>query len=281
MNVVRHADAAAFLQAAEPWLLRAEVENNVVLTLAHSIADGTRPQKEPPYFATAQAGGEVVCCAVRTPPHRLLVTAGPAAALRALAQDARDAFGRLPGVNGPQAAAAAFAAAWCAATSDLAAVDMRFRIHSATRVAADLPPCSGALHAATADDRALAIDWFTAFVREALPNEPHEPDEAVDRLLRLAALFFWRDPAPVAVVGCGNRLVHGARIGPVYTPPSLRGRGYGTAAVAGVTHRLLGGASYCCLYTDLANPTSNSIYRRIGYRPVCDVDQYTFQPTAA
>ena len=32
-----------------------------------------------------------------------------------------------------------------------------------------------------------------------------------------------------------------------------------------------GGARFCVLYTDLRNPTSNGIYPRVGYRPLCDV----------
>jgi uncharacterized protein len=33
----------------------------------------------------------------------------------------------------------------------------------------------------------------------------------------------------------------------------------------------------CALYTDLGNPTSNSIYRRIGYRALAEVVRYRFQ----
>ena len=66
--------------------------------------------------------------------------------------------------------------------------------------------------------------------------------------------------------------VHGmVRIGPVYTPPERRGRGYASAATAALSQRLLdAGAEEVLLYTDLANPVSNSIYQRIGYRPVED-----------
>jgi predicted GNAT family acetyltransferase len=79
------------------------------------------------------------------------------------------------------------------------------------------------------------------------------------------------------MAGFGGRTPNGTRIGPVYTPPELRGRGYGSALTAAVTERLLGsGLRFCFLYTDLANPTSNSIYQRIGYRPVSDVDLWTF-----
>lgn len=72
-------------------------------------------------------------------------------------------------------------------------------------------------------------------------------------------------------------MLAGRRINLVYTLPDLRRRGHATAAVAALTKRMLdSGGRYCCLYSDLANPTSNSVYRRIGYRPVCDIDQYSF-----
>jgi predicted GNAT family acetyltransferase len=79
------------------------------------------------------------------------------------------------------------------------------------------------------------------------------------------------------MVGYSGPTPNGIRIAPVYTPPELRGGGYASACTAETTRRLLkDGRRFCFLYTDLANPTSNSIYQRIGYRPVCDVDQYRF-----
>ncbi|HUZ83497.1 MAG TPA: GNAT family N-acetyltransferase [Gaiellales bacterium] len=70
-------------------------------------------------------------------------------------------------------------------------------------------------------------------------------------------------------------------MGPVYTPPELRGRGHATALVAELTRRLLaGGCSTCMLYTGLSNPTSNRIYRRIGSLPVCDTIDLAFDHTA-
>ncbi|MGW0659232.1 GNAT family N-acetyltransferase [Streptodolium elevatio] len=70
-----------------------------------------------------------------------------------------------------------------------------------------------------------------------------------------------------------------AHIGPVYTPPEHRGRGYGAAVTAARTEAALAaGADEVLLFTDLANPTSNSIYRKIGYEPVEDRVILTFDP---
>ncbi len=66
------------------------------------------------------------------------------------------------------------------------------------------------------------------------------------------------------------------RIGPVYTPPDRRGRGYASAVVAGVSRSALDAGHRCILYTDLENPTSNAIYRAIGYRAVAEALQYRF-----
>jgi predicted GNAT family acetyltransferase len=61
------------------------------------------------------------------------------------------------------------------------------------------------------------------------------------------------------------------RVAAVYTPPDRRGRGYGGAVTAAVSRAALdGGATDVVLFTDLANPTSNALYQRLGYRPVED-----------
>ena len=62
-----------------------------------------------------------------------------------------------------------------------------------------------------------------------------------------------------------------ARIGPVYTPPELRGRGFGGAATVAITQAALDdGADGVVLFSDLTNLASNTLYQRLGYRPVSD-----------
>ena len=93
------------------------------------------------------------------------------------------------------------------------------------------------------------------------------------------AWLVWDDDGPVSLAAYGNPTPSGTRVGPVYTPPEHRGRGYATSLVAELTaERLAAGLAFCFLFTDLANPTSNAIYARIGYEPVADWDQWSFQP---
>jgi predicted GNAT family acetyltransferase len=145
------------------------------------------------------------------------------------------------------------------------------------------PPRSapGACREAAERDRGRLEAWLAAFNAEALPGVPaSDTAEVADRFLRRIgrAAYLWEDAGDVvAIAGVGGPTPRGIRIGPVYTPPDLRGRGYASNLVAAVTQlQLDAGRSFCFLFTNLANPTSNHIYQAIGYAPVVDVDQYRF-----
>jgi hypothetical protein len=133
VRVDRYADAGDFLGAAESWLSADEVANNVMLSIARSLADGTRTLTEPPYFAAVTEGGEIDCCAIQTPPHRILLTHGTPRGSAALAADAFEARGRVPGVIGPGAATASFAEEWLRLAGGQARVSMRQRLHKLER----------------------------------------------------------------------------------------------------------------------------------------------------
>jgi hypothetical protein len=129
------------------------------------------------------------------------------------------------------------------------------------------------------DDRDLVVDWFAAFADEALPpSAPRVPDELVDGRIAQGGVFLWDDTGPVSLAVVGSRTPRGARVGPVYTPPERRGRGYASACVAGASQAQLdAGLTFVFLFTDLANPTANHIYQEIGYQPVRDIDQWRFE----
>jgi predicted GNAT family acetyltransferase len=152
------------------------------------------------------------------------------------------------------------------------------------------PPSTahGSARVATADDRELALRWWIDFGEEVLHEGGSGRDRAeatLDHRLSSpsAGILLWEDGGePVSFAGWGGPTPNGIRIGPVYTPPELRGRGYATALSAELSQRLLdgrlfdGGRRFCFLYTDLANPTSNAIYERIGYRRVAESAEIVF-----
>jgi predicted GNAT family acetyltransferase len=139
---------------------------------------------------------------------------------------------------------------------------------------------------ATPADRPLLLDWWRAFALEVGHGpQGDEPEiaRAVDHRLTAdgAGVLLWEHDGPVSFAGFGGQTPNGIRIGPVYTPPPLRGRGYASALVADLSARMLsGGRRFCFLYTDASNPASNKIYQRIGYEYVCDSAEIVFDAAA-
>jgi hypothetical protein len=128
---------------------------------------------------------------------------------------------------------------------------------------------------ATEIDRSLLRQWILAFRLEigAVFNE--DVEKVIDSGLRFQEIYLWEDGEPVSIAA-GRAADPLGRIGLVYTPPAYRNQGYATACVAEVSQKLLDqGYPSCFLLTDLANFTSNHIYQQIGYRGVCDWQEYS------
>ena len=280
MEVLRSSSVPAFLDHAGAFLAEREAEHNLIFGISSRLRQQPLMYGEPPYFAVAEDGDRVVGAAMRTPPHNFILSEiEDEAAIGPLVADARAAFGSLPGVVGPKKHVARFAAAWADATGASTRLQLAQRTFRADHV--DPPrPTPGRMRDYVRADRELAARWMDAFTEEALPEPPPESsEEFIDRREEDpdGGLVLWDDDGAVSLAGFGGLTPHGIRIGPVYTPPELRGRGYASALTAALTQRLLdGGRRFCFLFTDLSNPTSNSIYQRIGYRGVSDVDLWTF-----
>jgi predicted GNAT family acetyltransferase len=278
MDVVQLSDPDEFLDRAARLLLADEARHNLILGLAGTLRDqpGLYPEHE---LWVVEHDGEVVCAALRTPPLRL-VLAQPTVtgAVEALAL----ALAELPGVVGAVPEAMEFARAWKDRTG--AILDARTQVIYRLERVVTPRPTPGASRAAEEHERDLLLDWLFAFAVEALGEE--EPDRTrhqriVDQRLGSfseTGFVFWEDGGrPVSLAGFSGSTPNGARIGPVYTPPELRGRGYASALVADVSQaRLDAGKRSCFLYTDRMNPTSNKIYVDIGYERVCDSIEIDF-----
>lgn len=277
-----HDTVDQFLAMAADDLAQDEVTNGLMLGVT------LRLQREPdrfphkPFLATVQQGGELVAAGVMTPPYGLVVYAADAATPDVWRQMA-DALiaGRwpLPTVNGVAACSHAFAESWRSLSGGAIEQQMALRVF-ALRTVIPPAPVAGHLRAATPADAGLAFDWYNAFHVEAAPQEPAPLQANVEHSLAHSNLYFWEEGGrPVSLAGKGRRTPHGCTVGPVYTPPALRGRGYASACVAALSQRILDeGKAFCTLFTDLANPTSNHIYQQIGYRPVCDFALYALRP---
>ena len=189
----------------------------------------------------------------------------------------------MPGVVGAVPEIDDFAAAW----ADVRAVDVVIRVDQRIYVLRELvepPATEGAFRLAGPADRALVVERFVAFGEEIHDVSGVQGEDqlarAVDARLAsdVAGVGLWEvDGEVVSLAGFGGPTPNGIRIGPVHTPAAFRGRGFGTAVTAAASRLQLDrGRRFCFLYTDLANPTSNAIYRRLGYAPVCDSREVAF-----
>lgn len=274
MQIVQVADPAEFLERAGPRLLADEARHNLILGIAGTLRD--HPEVYPDFALwLVEDAGEVVGAALRTRPFNLVLARGSGEVVALLADSIDE---RLPGVVGALPEVDDFVAAYGAPAEPRA----RQGIYALQSVVPPRPT-TGSPHPATVADRPLLLDWWRAFAIEALGET--EPDEAgiarnVDHKLRRSAggIALWEDEGrSVSAVGYGSPTPSGVRIGPVYTPPDLRGHGYASALTAHVSAaQLAAGRRFCFLYTDLANPTSNKIYVDVGYERVCDSVEYTF-----
>lgn len=264
------------MSRAQPWLLGAEAEHNLILGVAHGLIDRETGDETPGYFATAEERGQVVGCAFRTPPHQLGLTRFPAQATAKLADDVAGAYEHVPGVTGPASAAEHFAAAWVERRGGSWHVRLQMRIHELRDVVLPTRRAAGRLRRAAESEIELANAWAAGFVRDA--GIVNAAGEFGERLIRAGSLYFWDDGGAKSMVGSTRNTPNGACVNAVYTPPEHRGRGYATMAVAAFSRKMLDdGYRFCCLYTDQSNPTSNAIYRRIGYRAVCDAVDIDFR----
>lgn len=266
MRVVEHPTAGALLAHAGSMLERNEAENGLVLGLL--AAPPARMTAEPAWVSVDDEDGPVAV-AMRTPPFNLLLARAPEGAIGPLVDALAARDDELPGVTGPAAAARAFAERWARARAVTTAETMRQGLYELTGVVPPEPRAPGALRVARAEDVDLVASWFAAFAVEAgLPAHEHEilRGSAAARVAG-GGLFVWEDGgAPVCMASLQGATRHGIRVTFVYTPPGRRGRGYASACVAAVSERALAsGKRFCTLYTDLANPTSNAIYQRVGY----------------
>lgn len=295
MRVVFHEDPTAFLSVAGPVLGADPVTGTVVATIAQRVADelaggvdswASAGAPFARWWATVHVAGSVVGVAMRTAgferyPAFLLPM--PDDAARFLAREVHARGEQLRGLNGALPAVRV-----CAdETATLLGGSVRPLVHTRLFEArhVDHPPVpDGRLVPAGPDDLDVCAAWFAAFHadadeqagRRAGEGGEHPPDRAdVARRIERRTVALWRDGQgrPVHLTGWNPPAFGVARIGPVYTPAAHRGHGYAAATVAALTQGFLDDGVRACLFTDQANPVSNALYERLGYRSVTDMAQ--------
>jgi GNAT superfamily N-acetyltransferase len=281
MNVQFTDDIELYAAAVLPFLERDPVRCTVPLTVIANVRSGLLDTFTGSWVE--EDSGAVVGTASWTPPFELLLSLMTPNAAEILADawaEHVQGFGgvlgpggvRGPGgVLGPREPAEACARRLGQLTRREPRVLIAERLFRLDGVI-DPPQPEGGAVPATSNDRELALLWFEAFVVEAGVTRGYDLERDVQARIDEGRLHFWRtENGPVCCVGHTVNVAGVTRIGPVYTAPEQRERGFARALVAAVSRvRLERGDTACCLFTDLANPVSNAIYQQVGYRPVGD-----------
>lgn len=264
-------DVEAYAERAWDLLARNPAEHSVALTAIESVRAGHRWASEPMTFGWYEDGPETRGAVSLTPPYELLLAVVPEDTVPELVAALRAERVGLPGVNGRAEIVDRFAAAWTSGTRLRRVPGLRLRLHRLATLRPPAPP-PGRARPAALGDLETAVRWMRDFEVEV--GVPASEVESMMRMrIAAGAVWVWEDDtrAVVSLAGRTPTVAGVARIAPVYTPPDQRRRGYAAAVTAACTADAANlGAEQVVLFTDVANPTSNSIYRQIGFRPVGD-----------
>jgi GNAT superfamily N-acetyltransferase len=265
-------DPAFVLKSADEFLSSEPVLHNLILSILHSrMAQGDRGR-----YWIAFHGEKTVGVVVQSPlEYPATLTPMEPRAVLAMVDAIAESGVTLPGVSGDAATAASFAGRWSERCKSPATPFQGTRLYELLELG-EVPPTEGQLRQAGTSDRSLMILWTRAF-QDEIGESADGTELRVDRGLGAGQLWLWDQGGETTSMAVSREPAQGVvRLSGVYTPPEKRKHGYAAACVHALSKHLRDSGYRCILYTDLANPTSNSIYRRIGYRAVAEALRYRF-----
>jgi predicted GNAT family acetyltransferase len=281
LQLIEHHDPREFHDAVIDYLSADEAECCAQIGLVGRMKrDGYSPvsvdELDQPILWTIQDGPVIDLVAIQTLRRSMIVTRGSTEAMELLADELVNRGWDGNGLTGVTPSILTLVEGYSARSLRAAAVKIRLRVFQLEQVVWPRP-VSGIMRICQPEDRELLARFIAGF--EANIGEPSGEDAPVraDRFIADGRMFFWADPQPVAMAAWAGPTPRGIRVNWVYTAPEFRGRGYASSLVAHLTQKLLDeGRKYCFLFTDLSNPTSNSIYQKIGYRAIADSERWEF-----
>ncbi|MCL2372440.1 MAG: GNAT family N-acetyltransferase [Defluviitaleaceae bacterium] len=281
MNFKVYNDVNDFYNATHNLLMQHEAQNlillgNIIIGKEGKDKSGWRDPANW-LMATVADGNDIQIVAMMTPPRNITLyakenkinEAATACLISGLANTT------VPGVISDKNMAQHFAQAYCAAKGLSSHTLMNQRIYELTEVNPSIPQ-TGQMRLANESDMHFLPYWLEAFnaAEEYGKQTMSIPQDAGNYLHKITQkqIYVLEDGGqPVSISGTTREIQTVCGIAYVYTPPYFRKKGYATSCVAQLSQMVLNrGFTKCVLYTDLANPISNSIYQKIGYRPVCD-----------
>lgn len=276
-------DPNLILNEAEDYLNADPVHNNLILTI---LKYGVDVDKVGGYWIV-YSGSDVVGVCVQ--PHigsRGITTSMPFEAVQSLVEDIVKSNIHLTGIGGEASVAASFAGEWAEKNKSPVVPFLGLRLYKLESVK-PLINNNGYIRNASSDDRELLVDWLYGFsVENGEYQESSDPQilhtrkiqtsEFIDRNISAGNVWLWENEEPVSMVIRTPDVYGVVRLEKVYTPSEQRNKGYATACVSHISKLIHTEGYRCILYTDLNNPVSNTIYRKIGYNAIAEILQYRF-----
>ena len=274
-----YSDAMAFAEQVEALLYKREDEYSLFIGILEQIKKG---RYEEYYLGIAKTGGEIAAVCLMTPPHplQLITFNGHAGLEKNIAEKLMDSGIWVDSIIGDRQTADAFVRAWSAKKGTVPKEVMNQGLYRADSVNRKLAKSPGAWRVASSKDMPLLEEWMLLFERETgiAASTPAEAARKIDEFLERKEVFVWEDRGEV--VSCMKKArpsKHGITVSFVFTPDKYRRRGYARTLVAEVTEELLEEYDFVMLYTDIFNPTSNKIYREIGYEQIANPVHLKFE----
>lgn len=279
MRVELFEDINDFLKITEGLLLQNESFYNLKLGLSSAIQAKNIEVTEPLFFAVFD-NQVLIGCALRTHADKpLAISKMPKAAIEILINYLIERKTTLEGVIGEVATANFFKDLWLKKHTLKFKLNIHLGIYEAKEIFA--PQEEAEIILATQDHKNVVFDYVKGFSLDCFPNREHK-DEDIERLCNRhidnKSLYLLKNSLSEIVSMAANTRgsVNGGTISLVYTPPELRGKGYGSLVTAKVSEVVLREKKFANLFTDLTNPTSNSIYQKIGYKMIGENIHYDF-----
>ena len=282
MQFKQYNDVHEFYKDTYDIMMRHEAQNLIPLgnlIIGHAGTDKTGWRDPANWLmATVTDNDTVLISAIMTPPHNLTLYATDnkinKAVIDCLIEGLADC--PIPGVLAEKSLAKYFAQAYTTDKGMTYETTMDQRIYELTKVNPDIPQI-GALRLLEERDMPFFPYWLEDFYTAQRITNANMPIPQVDEkyyhyYISQKKFYILEDNGvPVSMAGFTREMQTVCGVAYVYTPPYYRGKGYATSCVAQLSQIALErGFAKCVLYTDLANLTSNSIYQKIGYNPICD-----------
>ncbi|KEZ53251.1 GNAT family N-acetyltransferase [Metabacillus indicus] len=285
MMLKEYKDRRTYIEKSEPLLMKQEAENNLALGLL-SVFKKTVPASDV-YTALMETEGAPAAALLMTPPHNLILTYNNELISETLiAEMVRQLISTgvsVPGAVGERYWTERFAKEWAEQAGNRADIVMEQKIYQLHEVQ-PVSVSEGTFQKAKLEHLPLLTEWMADFM--TFTNEPPittlQAAERMKKFLAEDSIYIWSvDGIPVSMAKKSRSTQNGITVSLVYTPEKFRGRGYASSCVSALSSELLKNYSFCTLYTDLSNPTSNSIYQKIGYKPIQDSVMISFSNQGA